>query len=695
MKRIVSVLLTLSMLVALLAAPTLTASAATYANTSDLWTANTQELFATAGTATIDGFVDSDWDRAYTMRLDRSHMVLNGATYNMSVKADYYVMWDSTNLYILSEYFDETLNRWTDAPTDNWTDSNGSADGGDHQDCVAYYITLPQASSDDSKKNDGAVYQIFVSVGNATEKGKAVDSLVFGRAKYYQKGNNGTTVSAGWDYAYNDGTTAFDTVVSKTMLTSTGYLTETAIPWDLLDGYNSEAFTPTEGTTIGFAFTLNNGNGNGWSNAGASDNGGYMKMNLVNFNRTEPPLIADYSWYDQSQTEFTITTAAELLGLVELTNIHGGISKTHTLNDKIGSADASTLTSGKTFKLGANINLNPGTTFHADGTWTGNDPVSGWGAIQAFCGTFDGCGYTVSGMYAPYGLANGSHADEFGFIGRMRTGATVKNLNLTNGYLAASGEDTVGSVVGVVHGSKGNGNLYITNVTSNVVVVAAAQWSSKVGGIYGQAYTGSGVTNTLYMTNVSYTATSAGNAKWTWKGGSLAGRANSSGGGCVNVVFKNCYAAPDLTKYTGISDAANGVISFISDAAYIQETEASENKFTVRILGLVDESELGLDSVGLKVTVTYNNGETETTFEPKVLNSGKVYKTVSANGTNVEVSTLEGDYEYAYGAVITNIPAKATDTVKIDVKITRVVGGAALESNCTYSATYVGGELQP
>ena len=579
MKRIVSVLLMLSMLVALLAVPTVTASAATYANTSDLWTANTQELYATAGSATIDGVKDSAWANAYTMRLDRSHMVLNGATYNMSVKADYYVMWDSTNLYILSEYFDENLNRWTDAPIDNMTDSNGKADGGDHQDCVAYYITLPQASSDDSKKNDGAVYQIYVSVGNATEKGKAVNSLVFGRARYYQKGNNGTTAPAVWDYAYNDGTTAFDAVTSKTMLTDTGYLTETAIPWDLLDGYNSEAFTPTAETTIGFAFTLNNGDGHGWSNAGPSDNGGYMRMKLVNTNRTAQPLIADYSWYDKTQNEFTITTAAELLGLVELTNIHGSVSKTHTLNDKIGSADATTLTSGKTFKLGANINLNPGTTFHADGTWTGNAPVSGWGAIQAFCGTFDGQGYTVSGMYAPYGLANGS------------------------------------------------------------------------------------------------------------------------GGGCVNVVFKNCYAASDLTKYTGTSDAANGVISFASDAAYIQSTEAAENKFDVRILGLIDEAELGLGSVGMKVTVTYTNGATTpatvTTFETKVLDGvTKVYKTVRANGTDIEISTLEGDYEYAYGAVLTNVPAKATDTVKIDVKITRVVDGAALESNCTYSATYVGGDLQ-
>ena len=44
--------------------------------------------------------------------------------------------------------------------------------------------------------------------------------------------------------------------------------------------------------------------------------------------------------------------------------------------------------------------------------------------------------------------------------------------------------------------------------------------------------------------------------------------------------------------------------------------------------------------------------------------------------------------------VLTNVPGAVTDTVKIDVVLTRVIDDVAVESTCTYSATYIGGELQ-
>ena len=61
----------------------------------------------------------------------------------------------------------------------------------------------------------------------------------------------------------------------------------------------------------------------------------------------------------------------------------------------------------------------------------------------------------------------------------------------------------------------------------------------------------------------------------------------------------------------------------------------------------------------------------------------------NANGELVDFSAT--GYDYAYGVVIEDLPAAASDTVKIDVVLTRVVDGVDVESTCTYTTTYVAG----
>ena len=156
---------------------------------------------------------------------------------------------------------------------------------------------------------------------------------------------------------------------------------------------------------------------------------------------------ADTAWYtaNPDANEFVINTADELYGLSTLT-----------------SQGANTF-AGKTIKLGRDIVLNEGKasdwlnnvktlalkiwTPISLGTWSNKD--------TAFAGTFDGQGYTISGMYMPQGTPG-----ELGLFTSVAPGGTVKNLRLVNSYVYAT---NAGSVVAQLQG-----NLF--NIYSDAIV---------------------------------------------------------------------------------------------------------------------------------------------------------------------------------------------------------------------------------
>ena len=113
----------------------------------------------------------------------------------------------------------------------------------------------------------------------------------------------------------------------------------------------------------------------------------------------------DTSWYENNKdaTEFSIGTAAELAGLAALVN---GTAKDADNN----SIDAVNF-SRKTIKLTADIDL-------GNQAWT---PIGNGDSSFAFFGTFNGDGYTVSGLNVP---------DTYfpGLFGQISTSAVVQNL---------------------------------------------------------------------------------------------------------------------------------------------------------------------------------------------------------------------------------------------------------------------------
>ena len=140
---------------------------------------------------------------------------------------------------------------------------------------------------------------------------------------------------------------------------------------------------------------------------------------------------------------------------------------------------------GITGKLMADIDLNPGYTFHADGTYEGGDSPRAWEPIgwnSCYSGNFDGNGFVVSGAYTV------SDRNYVGLFGNTDYNYEIKNLGVTNSYFQG---------VGYVGGISGYAYTYIRNcyVTDTVYVVGKYDTAALVG------YIGCEICNSYAMTD--------------------------------------------------------------------------------------------------------------------------------------------------------------------------------------------------
>lgn len=165
-------------------------------------------------------------------------------------------------------------------------------------------------------------------------------------------------------------------------------------------------------------------------------------------------LAGDFSWYTADADEYIIDTADELIGFSSL-------------------ASYGTTYSGKTIKLGANIDLNEDWTVstNAEAPEVEWNPVGT--TIAPFAGTFDGQGYSISGVYVA------SADDYIGLFGVTGESSAVKNLRLLNSYFEQqvaplSDEDELDGYVGSIAGwLKGD----MDNVYSNAIVASENRYT--------------------------------------------------------------------------------------------------------------------------------------------------------------------------------------------------------------------------
>lgn len=133
-------------------------------------------------------------------------------------------------------------------------------------------------------------------------------------------------------------------------------------------------------------------------------------------------------------------------------------------------------------KLMNDIDLNPGTTFNiSDGTYSGNTPTE-WTPMGTkdvpYCGTFDGAGHKISGLYV-HRIAN--YSGLFGYC-EATDGKTpvIKNLSVDNSSISVTHIYSTGGIVGYI------GNGTISNCSSSAYVCNDGG-DAYVGGIAGEA----------------------------------------------------------------------------------------------------------------------------------------------------------------------------------------------------------------
>ena len=295
--------------------------------------------------------------------------------------------------------------------------------------------------------------------------------------------------------------------------------------------------------------------------------------------------MVDVSWYDDSKTEFTISTVAQLYGFAQLTK---------TLDFE-----------GKTIKLGADIVVNQGNA--AD--WAENPPANVWTPMgyqasrvgEHFKGTFDGQGHTISGIYVK------GNADEeyLGLFGEVYRGATVKNLNLTNSYIEGNRDSSKRGCVGSIAGRALD--MTIDSVYSDAILANTAKIT---GGIVGMI-------------------TDDGTSKITncWFDGELHSYSNS--GGILGSVYgnkKEMSATVEHCLNTGafyISDGATqigGLVGVVQQKGVLKLTD-SLNMGTIETTGKVSKignavGAVAKDSGGIS-TATLNNVYGEKAFSKK------------------------------------------------------------------------------
>ena len=244
----------------------------------------------------------------------------------------------------------------------------------------------------------------------------------------------------------------------------------------------------------------------------------------------------DVAWYYETEGDaYTLTTAEQLYGFAAI-----------SLRKNFD---------GKVVKLGANITLNKGNAT----TWKEKAASREWISIGTdacpFDGTFDGQGYTISGLYLK---TNKSYQ---GLFGDASEDSVIKNFRIVNSYYenysAEQGEIfAMGSVVGRTYGC-------VEKIYSDAILVSN---TLQTGGIVGR------IESKYKEVDDEKTYTSEATVNDCW----FAGTVNSSGanaghnGGVVGAIWNgnsnvtNCLVTGEVsTKDSSYQPFTGGIIGLV------------------------------------------------------------------------------------------------------------------------------------
>lgn len=245
----------------------------------------------------------------------------------------------------------------------------------------------------------------------------------------------------------------------------------------------------------------------------------------------------DTSWYTGDQTEYTLTTADQLMGI-------------SVLRDE--SAGEITF-EGVTIKLGRDMVLNEGTLEEVMMRDAGNYAWKRLNSAYTFMGTFDGQGHTISGLYM--NLSNHGKAAMFGAVGGN---AVLKDFTLDNVVFSGSTEskDTMGVLASRI--SEDYTDVLFSGITVNAYLLESSAPMDYVGGLVGR------VDEMLDIKLTIENCTFNGKIQFT-EGtciGGLIGRVYNRN---AVVTINNCAVNADLTA----DDYCGGMVGYVGDNATV------------------------------------------------------------------------------------------------------------------------------
>lgn len=262
------------------------------------------------------------------------------------------------------------------------------------------------------------------------------------------------------------------------------------------------------------------------------------------------------------------------------------------------------------YKLTTNIALNDVTNYS---NWSDEDfnktTLNTWIPIgrgnvttsygKIFCGSFDGNGYEITGMYI--NNENGYVMGLFGYIGTSNNGesAIISNVRITNMYIV--GKNNVGGIAGNT-----TGGVRIENCYSSGYIKAAT--SLYAGGIIGELYGGKilNCTNNAEVRGNCYVGGIVGNSSSVY---------NSYTKITENVTMENCTNTGDIYGHQDIG----GIAGAFGSSSILCSMNNCYNTGTIRSDGTGSYYMGGVIGRGYNTNMTkcYNTGNLTELVEDK------------------------------------------------------------------------------
>lgn len=219
---------------------------------------------------------------------------------------------------------------------------------------------------------------------------------------------------------------------------------------------------------------------------------------------------ADTSWYNETDTEFTLNSAEQFAGLADL-------------------VDAGNTFEGKTIKLVTDLDLY---AVDANGQRVSFDPI-GYGYNVMFKGTFDGNSKTISNLYQNGWELGLDYSTEGGGLFASVVDATIKDVTIDKAEIVMECID-MGAVVGYSYG-----NCTYENITVKDSIVA--NYNRYTGGVVGE------VNGTQTFKNVDVIDTTI-SALWGTYDASVGGIIGGKWGE-ANITFEDCDVSAQLDVF--------------------------------------------------------------------------------------------------------------------------------------------------